>query len=570
MFKKEKKLILLLVVIGIVIYFNSFFNAFIWDDEEQIVNNVAVHSIKNLPLFFKGSTFNPGGGTTLSGLYYKPLMTTIFSLIYTLFGPHPFFFHFLQTSIHIANSILVLLILKHFLGKKSLLPFFLSLIFLVHPINTEVVVYISDLQDTGCFFLGILAFFILIKKKYSENKRILIVSSLIFLSLLFKETGIIFLAIILIYLFLYKKIKLLEQFIVSALLIIGIYSVFRFGIAGIGLEKHGLSPITNMNFSKRLISIPKIILFYLKTFLFPKDLAINQHWVVQQINFTDFYQPLIFVSLFFSILIGLGIFLWRHKNKLFKSFILFFSLFSLGLGFHCQVFPLDLTVSGRWFYFPIVGLLGIIGIAIEQIKINLPNKYKKTAKTIGFTIIILIIIGLSVRTIVRTFDWRNGLTLYSKDIKISQNSFDLENNLGTELFRAGRYDEAKKHFENSIKLAPHWWTSYNNLGVCYERQENFNKAKDYYQKAIDNGNYYLAYENLASLKLRTEGATRSADFIEKSLRKLPTNGKIMATLALSYYQMGETSKALILAERAYQITPSQFTLSVLREISNRR
>ena len=46
--------IFLIILVGLVIYFSSFFNQFLWDDEEFIVNSPAVHSLKNIPLSFLG------------------------------------------------------------------------------------------------------------------------------------------------------------------------------------------------------------------------------------------------------------------------------------------------------------------------------------------------------------------------------------------------------------------------------------------------------------------------------------------------------------------------------------
>lgn len=91
--------------------------------------------------------------------------------------------------------------------------------------------------------------------------------------------------------------------------------------------------------------------------------------------------------------------------------------------------------------------------------------------------------------------------MFSRDILYSPESFDLHNNLGTELFRAGRVHEACEHFRKSIELSPTWWTSWSNWGVCLERKNNFEGAIRSYYQAINNGRYHLAYVNLARLLL---------------------------------------------------------------------
>lgn len=550
----KKNYIYFLIIIGFIVFFNSLSNGFVWDDEEQVLNNILVHSFNNFFQFFGGSTFNTGGTGSFAGLYYKPLMTAFFSLIYTFFGPRPFFFHLFQVSLHITNSIFVFLVFRHLLvfSKKNLLPFVLALIFLIHPINAEAVVYVSDLQDILFFFFGIIALWRVVAFKLADFKEYLILSALLLCSLLSKETGVLFYFVLGTYVLFFLRQKLLS-FLISALTSIGIYSILRFAVAGIFFNKHGLSPITTMTFFERLMSVPKLVLFYFKTFIYPKDLAINQHWVVNSLNPNDFYTPLIISLFLILILILPAIYFLIKKNHFALLYIFFLLWFLAGLGMHLHIiFPLDLTVSDRWFYFPMVGLLGMFGVLIEQIKIK-----DLLFKKILTFLLIIIIISLAVRTISRNFDWKDGLTLYSKDIGISKNAFDLENNLGVELYRAGRFDEAEVHFEKSTKLAPLWWTNWNNLGAIFERKNDLTGAKKYYQKAVDNGQYYLAYENLAKIYLKVESPEKTSSFTIESLKILPNNPNLWFVLALSEYKSGNKEKALEAAKNAYLLNQNE-------------
>jgi len=174
---KTSELIIFLILIGFLVYLPSLFGRFVWDDEEQIVNNILVHSAKNIPLFFKGSTFNTGGTGNLNGVYYRPLMMVLFSFIYQIFGSQAFFFHFVQIALHISVVIVLFLIFKKFFKKK--IAFILSLIFLVHPANVESVSYISAIQENLFVLFGLLSLYISIKKH--NNK-------LFFMSLFFRKS----------------------------------------------------------------------------------------------------------------------------------------------------------------------------------------------------------------------------------------------------------------------------------------------------------------------------------------------------------------------------------------------
>ena len=495
----------------------------------------------------------------MGGLYYKPLMSVSFSALYTIFGPNPFFFHLFQITLHIANTILVFLLFKHFFKR---LAFFPALIFLVHPINSEAVVYSAALQDTLFFFFGIFALYFTVNKNLRSLKNTGILALLLLLSLLSKETGVVFIFITAFYVLLFKKKELVFS-VAAFLAAAGLYSLLRFALAGIFFNKHGLSPITIMTLQERLLSIPKIIYFYLKTTFFPNELAISQHWVVNSINFNEFYFPLAVISLTGLTLISILIFLWLKKADNFLSYLFFLAIFVVGLGVHLQIVPLDMTVADRWFYMPMVGLLGIVGVTASKLSVK---NYK--IKSILTMAVLLIIGGLAVRTIVRNTNWKDGLTLYSHDIQIARGNFDLENNFGVELYRAGRFDEAEEHFLKSTELAPHWWTNWNNSGAIMERKGKYEKAKEFYQKAIDNGGYYLSYENFATILLYRENNPGEAKkFAEESLQKLPFNTKLWLILAVSNYQLGDKEKALEAAKRAFSLSQNEQTYYVYSRLS---
>lgn len=542
------KYITILVVIGVLIYFNSLFNGFVWDDEEQVLNNTAVHSIGNFFQFFSGSTFNTGGSGGLAGLYYKPMMSVFFSLLYTVSGASAFLFHLFQLSLHISSAILVFIFFKSFFKEK--ISFFLAVIFLIHPINTETVVYVSALQDALFFFFGMVA--LLIMRSLPKIKSYILVTCLLLLSLLSKETGGLFVLILPIYAFFFQRKKLLSS-VICSFAALGAYLFLRFLVAGIYFSHEGLSPIMRTTFIERLVNIPQIIFFYLKTFFWPVDLAIAQHWVIKSVTFSNFYLPLAVILILSLIIISAFLYL-HHKRREEQSVFVFFILWLiLGLGLHIQIFPLDMTVAERWFYLPIVGLLGIIGILLTFL-----TPVFERFKSVSLAACLIVLIILSVRTVGRNMNWKDGLTLYSHDIAISRNAFDLENNLGVELFRSSKYNEAGLHFKRSTELAPYWWTNWNNLGALSERNGNYLNAVEYYQKAVENGHYYLAYENLAALQLfKMKDPKNAKQFIEKSLKRLPLNQKLWLLLALSEYQLNNTQNALIAAQRAYEILPSQ-------------
>ena len=506
------KKVLIIIFLGLLVYSFGLFNGFVWDDEEQIINNVFVHSVKNIPLLFQSSTFNTGGAGVSSGTYYRPLMMIFFSFIYQLFGPNPFFFHLFQLFFHILTAILVYLLFERFFEKN--ISFFLALIFLVHPGNVEAVAYISAVQDIFYVAFGLLALRFVIKgKERFEFNNVFLINLFLFLALLSKETAILFFVLIFLYKLIYDR-KFIFEHLIFFMITFGVYSILRFAVAGVFFTPYHNAPIVQMNFWQRIMMIPAIFLYYLKLFFYPANLAVMQHWVIRTLDFNSFVWPLIIIGI---ILFEVLIFLQKYSRDD-KLISLFLSLwFIITIFPYLQLFPLDMTVAERWFYLPMIGILGMVGIIIKNQK-----------SKIIFMIAVVVIAVFSVRSFVRTLDWKNGLTLYSHDIKISKDAFDLENNYGVELFRAGDYKKAKVHFEKSTKLAPSWWTNWNNLGASYEREENIQKASEYYQRSINNGQYYLAYENLAKIMVvYGKDKKKTDEFLQKALEIFPGNENLI-------------------------------------------
>lgn len=509
-----------IIVIGILVYTNMLFNSFIGDDFVQISNNNLVHSVTNIPLLFtQGPTYDTSGQINN---YYKPILSTTFTLLYTIFGENTFGYHSFQLILYIVNAVLVFFLFKYFFKKE--LSFFLSVLFLLHPINTEAVAFISDLQDVMFVLFGLIALLLSIKKP-NDKYTLYLTPLLLLFSILSKETGIVFLFIIPLFSFIFEK----KQFLKCVMQSIGsflLYLFLRFGIAHIYLNNNAaVVPIQIVPFYQRLLTIPLIILFYIKTFIFPKTLLFYQTWVVQSATIKDFYIPLLIDILFFLIIITFGYFLYKKKKKYFSQYVLFSSWFLIGLLVHLQFFPLDETVADRWFYFPIIGLLGMIGSAFSYFNVQ------KNMKVV-LPIFLLIICVFSVRDIIRNTNWNNQETLYTHDIRGNPNSYQLEMGLGV--------------------------VSYNN--------HNFTSAKKHYLRAISLFPSRITYSTLGAFYLETYQPKGAVYAYEKALQYDPTFATTLGYLAVSQYAAGDKKEAIESAKKAYTISSTSPYLYILQHI----
>lgn len=507
-----KKYILLLLLLGFIVYFSSLFNGFAWDDEEQILNNTAVHSISSIPSFFFGSTFNTGGTGKLGGVYYRPLMMITFATLYQLAGPQAWLFHLFQILLHLATGVLIFLLLRKFIRED--ISWFLSAVYLVHPMNVESVAYVAAIQDVSYVFFCMLIFVYYLYTKQSVMRKAFVTALCMLCALLSKEVAITFIIPFLGYVYVYER-KHMKQYSLAIIAPVICYIFMRFVIAQVYFMPFQFAPIVQATLIQRIFMVPSLFFTYMRMIFWPDHISVMQHWIIKNYSVYNFWAPLVFGILFIS-----GILYSAIKNRN-KTLILFTVMFICGVSPYMQLFPLDMTVAARWFYYPFIGFLGICGYYLSTIVKN--NNLK-----IMYVLACIILTLFSFRTFERISDWKNGLTLYSRDILYSRNSFDLENNLGVELFRKGDIDSARKHFKKSTELAPTWWVNWNNLGATYERKHDLKTAEKYYRKALDNGDYYLAFQNYAGILIKLKREQEAMDFLrENAMRKFPYNATLI-------------------------------------------
>ncbi len=539
---KSWQIAVIFIFIGFVTFFSGLNSPFQNDDSYQIVNNTPVHSIANLPSFFSSSTFF--NGEKLTGVYYRPLMTTTFSLIYSFFGDNPFFYHFFQLTLYIAAAFVLFLVFKHFLKQTKAL--FLALIFLVHPLNSQIVYSIPTMQDVLFFFFGILAIWMLIKDK-SLWKVVL----LLFLSMLSKESGILFTLIASLYLYLFDRQRIISFFKTVA---IPIVLYFALKISAVGFAgAHHAAPINELGFIERMMTAPSIMLFYIGKFLFPAQLSLGYFWTYPNFSVEHVLAPL-FIDL---VVIGLFTYLGfvvkkRLSKKSFLTFLFFATWTVMGIGLYLQVIPgLDFTACETWFYFAMAGLLGMIGVSASLVK---QFKYRNWI----IVPIVLIIIALGIRSNLRGYDYSSQYKLATVDVSVTNSNFGAMNNIAQNLIDQGKYNEAIVYAEKSIQIYP-IVSNYVNLGVALQQTGKYKEAIEAYDKSLIYGNINIIYENIALIHIVSSKPADTEQFFKKAFVEYPHDFKLWLYYAVFEGAIGSRDAAInaIINARNYGQVPSQ-------------
>ena len=152
--------------------------------------------------------------------------------------------------------------------------------------------------------------------------------------------------------------------------------------------------------------------------------------------------------------------------------------------------------------------------------------------------------------------FKEAKKLYNEILKIKPDYANALNNLG-ELFRAeGEIKKAKICYEKAIKANPNLASSYNNLGLVYKRNKDNIKAKDLFLKSIEidpnfaNPNYNLGiiYKELGDYK-------KAKSYYEKVIKINPNHADTYNNLAIINEELGQTQNAKENYNKAIKINP---------------
>jgi hypothetical protein len=530
---------LILSLVGLSVYADGLGNTFVGDDSAQIVNNPPVHSITNIRLFFEGGTFYVSGHAGLIGSYYRPLMTTVFSLIYTIFGARPFYFHILQLAIYIASAYIFYLFLGY--SFKPIVALSLALVFLVHPLNSQVVFEIASLQDVLFFFFGMSALWLLLR--FKSYKSLTLVTLCLVLSLVSKETAVLFVAMAIVYLCIWDRkrfVPLLGMLVIPVIT----YIILRAHAIGVLVNPRN-APIDNLSLAGRLLTDPSIVLFYITKFIFPWKLASEYYWIHSNYSARYVLLPFVIDCVVIGVFVYAGYRLRSLASRsMFYTYLFFGAWTALGMLIVLQLSPLDMTASVTWFYFPMVGLLGMLGV----ISTVLPFRMRPLYCYYGLALII-VVFGAS--SLIDGLHWKNQTKLYEYDVAVNADDFTAYDGIAASLFYDGHVTQSEVDIKRAIAIYP-YATNYNTLGLIYFQQQKYGQADAAFIRALSYTAYQQIYDNIGLLTLWYGNAATVKVYLTSALQKYPNDASLVQDLAVLYYRDNDVTEARRLMQAVYQ------------------
>lgn len=511
------------LLLCVLTYGNTLRNKFVYDDTATVVENHFIKNYRYFPKIFTRDYFLLSKESS-----YRPVVTLTYFLDYGLYRLNPAGYHLTNLLLHLACVLLIYKVFTLLLGGEK--AFWLALLYLTFPVNSEAVNAISFREDILVVLFGFLSFLMYLR---SKNKKAFLLPSVLFylLAMLAKENGIALLFLFLAWEFVCSgSRKEIRRLLNSHFLWYGLTLIFFLLLRFVILVDPTALKTSYLAGSPAaaLIRIPLIIVKYLRRLLIPWPLRLEYSALELSIS-----GWLLWLTAVLVVVAGVSAFLWSYRSD--QTVLFGLMWFFIAFLPTSNIIPLYNPVAERYMYLPAIGFLLIVVQLLYRVRHVLAKQM----------ILVVIAATYCFLTVSRNQDWKDDVTLWTRTIsqmtyptarayqalatglsregkteaaakllrtaiKIDERYYGAYNELGNALSEQGKTEEAVRYYRAGLKMAPESPVLHNNLGVALAKQGKLQEAAIHYDRALQLDRYYpQPHFNLANV-LAEQGRTQEA------------------------------------------------------------
>jgi protein O-mannosyl-transferase len=551
---------LLLAAAGFLVYSNTFDVPFIFDDRPRIPENVSVHRLWPISVPMTDSN--------------RPFGMLTFAVNFAIHDYRVWGYHATNLAIHILAGLTLFGIIRRTLSRGDLaeryrtsatsIAFAIALLWLVHPLNTQAVTYIIQRLESLMGLCYLLTLYCFIRAQDSPKRTLewYIASVCICaLGMGVKEVMVTAPVMILWYhrAFVAKSWRALfsgpARYYYPALCATwGILawamlrSQVEYESGNIGAVK-GISPLDY------LLSQTGVITYYLRLSVWPYGQCLDYSWPVTK-SAQHVILPLLFVGTLFVATVWA---IFRHPTWGFLG-----GWFFVILSPTSSVVPImDLAFEQRM-YLPLIAVLALLAFATNVLVSKLTNHplaLQQRLRWISVGIVSLIALQMSVITWGRNEVYRDEFGIWEDTVKKAPHNPRAHSTLAAKLLDAGKFDEAKIHCHEAMRLNPDHIDAHVNLIVILLQQGALEEvAKECrFVLNLSDANPVArrkAHTNLGSVLWKQGSYEEALTHFRAASDLSPSNVDVCRNLARALSQQGKTQEALSYYNNILQIKPN--------------
>ncbi len=524
----------LLALAAVVVYWNSLWTPFVFDDELAITQNDTIKQLWPLWTPLAPPTENA------AGVIGRPLVNLSLALNYALSGTHVFSYHLANLLIHIGAGLALFGIvrrtflqpvLKERWGELALpLAFLIALLWTVHPLQTESVTCVIQRTESMVGLFYFLALYGFVRACDSPRPRFWLSLSVVitFFGMATKEV----MATAPVLIFLYDRTFIAGTFraairargkyylgLASAWLLLAwlmLTNEQRGGTVGFGLG------VSSWDY---LLTQCQALVMYIKLAFWPSPLVLDYGTDLV----TDPLQVWPQAVLLIALAGATGWALWRQPMLGFLG-----AWFFLIIAPSSSLVPLKTqTMAEHRMYLPLLAIVVLVALGCFRLM-------GKWAALFGLALAAL----FGWMTIQRNHDYRSGEAIWSDAIAKRPENYRAHYNLGTVYGAQGRVPDAIEQYQATLATHPDDTGALNNLGILLALTGNPEAALKLYHHLLEikpedaDGHYNLG-NALIQLK---DWPTAIAEF-QEALRLDPSMASAANNLGIVYLVLDQNEAA---------------------------
>lgn len=478
-----KKILAPLVLAALVfaVYAPALRNGFVWDDTALILRDPLIRSWRLIPEGFQHFLFTDATASD----FYRPIQRLTYTLDYAAFAFQPAGYHLTSIVSHIAAALALLLLSGELLRsfgveerKRRLIALVAASAWTIHPIHNAAVAYVSGRADPLAAAFGFLGLYAGIRSLRANGQRrwlfLLAAGVLLLLSMLSKETGIVFLFLWGAILLVKRNWKEFRPVTIVALFVAVIYLSLRLPAEHVPPPTFRPPPPLLV----RPILAARAFAEYTGLILLPinlhmdRDVETHPEGAPEAREKHAAWREL--QTLLGIILIAAAIYWMIRSRKQDPAIFVCLVLAAIAYLPASGALLLNASVAEHWIYLPTAFLFLAAGLAISRLSIS--NAVLGSALAVWF-------VFLGARTWIRTFDWKDQRIFLERTIASGGDSARMLINLAGLELSEGNLDAAKKNLAVALRKEPDQPLAILSLASIAFRQDNFVAARDLLNRA---------------------------------------------------------------------------------------
>ncbi|MDN5356439.1 MAG: protein O-mannosyl-transferase [Rikenellaceae bacterium] len=571
----NKKLAIFLFLIASILYLPTITFDYALDDGLIITNNkFTQQGIKGTKDIFTHDAFEGTlgeGAQYVAGGRYRPFTQFIFAIQKELFGFHPWIGHLTNILSYALLMVILFLTIKALLSfppfnkeNAKLIAFLATVLYLFHPIHTEVVCNIKSLDEIFSM-LGSLGAILLLLSYHNKPKiyKLFLSGFIFFIALLSKENALTWIGVWLFWLiFTHKSFS--KKYIINSFIVLlipaALFLFIRSQVLGAFLytdipQELLNNPFVNSTKSQEIATILFTWLIYFKLLIFPHPLTHDYYpKQIPILNFGDFrvWLAIIMVLAIIYILIKS----WKKRPIIAFAILMFIANFSMVSNL---LFNIGTFMNERFVFSASAGFTLAVGWLFA--------KWGERSPKWAMYVLITILALYGVKTVSRSFAWKDNLTLFTTDAKISRNSTRVNaaaaETLVTVAEKTSDPIQKQKMLEDALfyinrtkYIDSTYYAICDISGRIYFAMKNYEMALESYMDCINKNENQITYNNIYAVGINAfnDTAVHVAHKAFKFLtEKFPDNADYLYHLSLSYRFMEQFDSAIIALEKVINI-----------------